>query len=135
MNASSTPVHRQPLLEEMIHAVVEETWKLPVSKDERWNLYHSLAESHPLIHLYLLSVATRHVYLALDHSRKDVDLCKLIAAQSASLSSQGFSYLQGKDTHPSQSELDSAGSSAHWHSILERAHVHYTSTRLSLFPA
>ncbi|KAI0714529.1 hypothetical protein C8Q76DRAFT_427403 [Earliella scabrosa] len=125
--SSTTTVH---FPEEIIHAVVEETWKSSMSKDERWDLYHLLAESHPLIHLILLSVATRRVYLTLDHSRKDVDLCKLIAAQSASLSSQGFSYLQGKKTYPSRSELDAAGSSAHWHSILQRAHVHYDLTLL-----
>lgn len=95
---------------------------MPATKKERWDLYHAIAASHPLLHETLLSVASRIVFLRYGPSREDIELFRLVAAQAASASDSSTSDVTA-DAAPDDSR-------ARWRALLQHAHIHFDFTML-----
>lgn len=107
------------LPDELMQMVIEMAWKDIMTKDDRWEFYHSLSSVSRCLHRTLVRVSSRHLFLRFDRSDTDLELCKLIATD-CQLLPLAQSHAGAVDPTP----ISSPGcSSPYWRSLLSRAHV------------
>ncbi|KAI0756060.1 hypothetical protein C8Q80DRAFT_4772 [Daedaleopsis nitida] len=123
--ASSSPASWPSRLPaKALHAIIEEVWRLPATKHERWDLYLTLAASHPRLRETLVSIASRNIFLRYGPSRKDIELYQLVASQVVPDSST-------QDTPIATASAPSSDSpSANWRAVLQTAHIDFDFTML-----